>query len=109
MMPREKWTDERLDDLQAEMRTGFVRVDGEIKELRREMNARFDSMKNSIDARFDAMNRNMIAGFFVIVTAIVSRQRRPHRQHRSLNAQAVAPTQRSRFCSYISLRISSIP
>lgn len=56
MMPREKWTDERLDGLQAEMRAGFARVDGEIKELRREMNA---------------MNRNMIAGFFVIVAAII--------------------------------------
>jgi hypothetical protein len=56
MMPREKWTDERLDDLQAEMRAGFARVDGEIKELRRELNA---------------MNRNMIAGFFVIVAAII--------------------------------------
>jgi hypothetical protein len=55
MMPREKWTDERLDDLQAEMRAGFVRVDGEIKELRREINA----------------NRNMMAGFFVIVAAII--------------------------------------
>jgi hypothetical protein len=55
-MPREKWTDERLDDLQAEMRAGFARVDGEIKELRREINA---------------MNRNMFAGFFVIVAAII--------------------------------------
>jgi hypothetical protein len=67
MMPREKCTDERLDDLQtemragfidtkAEMRAGFARVDGEIKELRRE---------------FNAMNRNMLAGFFVIVAAII--------------------------------------
>ena len=71
MMPREKWTDERLDDLnkkvddgfadtKAEMRGGFARVDGEIAELRRDMNA-----------RFDAVNRNMIAGFFVIVAAII--------------------------------------
>ena len=89
MMPREKWTDERLDDLnkkvddgfadtkaemrqgfvdtKAEMRTGFARVDGEIRELRREMNERF----NSVDARFDAVNRNMIAGFFVVVAAII--------------------------------------
>lgn len=79
MMPREKWTDKRLDDLKTETRLGFARVDkqidrldGDIKELRREMNERFDSMKSSIDARFDAMNRNMIAGFFVIVAAIVS-------------------------------------
>ena len=71
MMPKEKWTDERLDDLnkkvddgfadtKAEMRAGFARVDGEIKELRREMNARFDSL-----------NRNQMAGFFVVVAAII--------------------------------------
>jgi hypothetical protein len=74
MMPRESWTDERLDDLtkridvgfadtkaqvadtKAEMRAGFGRIDGEIKELRREMNA---------------MNRNMFAGFIAILAAIV--------------------------------------
>ena len=78
MVPREKWTDERLDDLnskvdngfadlraeiadtKAEMRAGFARVDGEIRELRREMNE-----------RFEAVNRNMIAGFFVVVAAII--------------------------------------
>jgi hypothetical protein len=85
MMPREKWTDERLDDLnakvdqgfadtKAEMRGGFARVDGEIKELRREMNARFDSVDARFDAmndRFEALNRNLIAGLFVIVAAIL--------------------------------------
>ncbi len=50
MQPREKWTDERLDDLQAEMREGFARLDADIRELRREMRT----------------------GFFVIVAAIVS-------------------------------------
>jgi len=59
-MPREKWTDERLDDLnekvdrgfaetKAEMREGFGRVDADIRELRREMRA----------------------GFFLIVAAII--------------------------------------
>lgn len=60
MMPREKWTDERLDDLNKKVDAGFVRVDLEIRELRREMNA-----------RFDAMNRNMFAGFIAIVAAII--------------------------------------
>lgn len=62
-MPREKWTDERLDDLnkkvddvRAEMRAGFARVDADIREL---------------SARIDAMNRNLIAGLFVVVAAIV--------------------------------------
>jgi hypothetical protein len=49
MVPREKWTDERLDDLQAEMRAGFARLDADIRELRREMRA----------------------GFFLIVAAII--------------------------------------
>ena len=71
MVPREKWTDERLDDLnkkvddgfadtKAEMRAGFARVDGEIRELRSEMNA-----------RFDALNRNLVGGLFVVVAAII--------------------------------------
>jgi hypothetical protein len=61
MQPREKWTDERLDDsfaalkaeiadTKAEMRAGFARIDADIRELRREMRA----------------------GFVVIVAAIVS-------------------------------------
>jgi tetrahydromethanopterin S-methyltransferase subunit G len=46
MMPREKWTDERLDDLnkkvdkgfedvRAEMREGFARMHADIRELHR--------------------------------------------------------------------------
>ena len=67
MMPREKWTDERLDDLNAKVDVGFAETKAESRELRREMNERF----NTVEARFDAMNRNMIAGFFVIVAAII--------------------------------------
>ena len=85
MMPRERWTDERLDDLskkvdvgfadtkavigetKAEMREGFARVDGEIKEVRRDMNARFDK----VDERFEALNRNLIGGLFVVVAAMI--------------------------------------
>ena len=70
-MPREKWTDERLDDLnkkvdggfaetKAEMRAGFARVDADIRELRSEMNA-----------RFEAANRNLIAVTVTIVAAII--------------------------------------
>lgn len=84
-MPREKWTDERLDDLnkkvddgfadmKAEMRAGFARVDGEIKELRSEMNARFnkvDERFDSINERFEALNRTLIGGLFVVVAAII--------------------------------------
>jgi len=63
MIPRETWTDERLDDLnkkvddvRAEMRAGFARVDADLREL---------------SARIDAMNRNLVAGLFVVVAAII--------------------------------------
>lgn len=36
---REKWTDERLDDMKEQMREGFDRVDAELRELRAEMGA----------------------------------------------------------------------
>lgn len=76
MMPREKWTrekwtDERLDvlnkkvddgfaDTKAEMRQGFARVDAEIRELRKEMNARFETA-----------NRNLIGVAVAIIGAII--------------------------------------
>jgi tetrahydromethanopterin S-methyltransferase subunit G len=56
MAPREKWTDERLDDLnkkvddlKTEMREGFARVDADIREL----------------------NRVLIGGLFVLLAAII--------------------------------------
>jgi uncharacterized coiled-coil DUF342 family protein len=70
MVPREKWTDERLDelnkkvdDLRAEMREGFARVDTDIRELRGET--------KGLNARFDALNRNLIGGLVVIIAAII--------------------------------------
>lgn len=55
-MPREKWTDERLDDLNAkvddvrtEMREGFARV----------------------DERFDALNRNLLIVAGTIIAALI--------------------------------------
>ena len=59
-MAREKWTDERLDDLNARVEKGFDEVKGELRELRAETNARFDSMQ-----------RTMIIGFASIVASVV--------------------------------------
>ena len=64
---REKWTDERLDDLNDRVSEGFARIDGEIRGLRGEMNARFES----IDARFDALHKLLLraAGGAIAVLA----------------------------------------
>ena len=36
---REKWTDERLDDMNARMAEGFQRVDADLREIRSDMKA----------------------------------------------------------------------
>jgi hypothetical protein len=67
VMAREAWTDERLDDLNAKVDKGFDGVKGEIKDLRGEMNTRF----NSIDARFDALQRTMVLGVVSMSATVV--------------------------------------
>jgi len=85
VMAREKWTDERLDDLAGRVDRGFAEVKGEIQNLRTEVNGRFDSVNNRFDSvngrfdsfqaemnsRFDAMQRTMIIGFASIVASVV--------------------------------------
>ncbi|HEU4707284.1 MAG TPA: hypothetical protein VFS64_08860 [Solirubrobacterales bacterium] len=71
MTLREKWTDERLDDLNKKVDDGFARLDADIRELRSEMNRRFDAMNDSVNARFDAQNRNMMAGFFLVIVTVI--------------------------------------
>lgn len=60
---RESWTDERLDDLNAKVDRGFARVDGEIGDLRREMNSRFDSIDGRIVQAIIALSTGMLVGF----------------------------------------------
>lgn len=59
---REAWTDERLDDLKDEMRRGFERVDGDLREVRGDIKA----LRAETNARFDALNRTMVIGFATI-------------------------------------------
>ena len=74
VMAREKWSDERLDDLNVRMEKGFDEVKGEVRELRREMNERFSSVDdrfNSIEARLDGLNRSLVIGMVSMTASIV--------------------------------------
>lgn len=71
VMAREKWTDERLDDLTGRVDTGFAEVKGEIRDLRAEMNERFSSLQGETNSRFDSMQRTMVIGFASIVASVV--------------------------------------
>ena len=46
VMVREKWTDERLDDLAGRVERGFSEVRGEVRDLRTEMKNGFGQIDN---------------------------------------------------------------
>lgn len=74
MVPREKWADERLDALNRKVDNGFARLDGDIKDLRQDMNARFnavDARFDRIDTRFDKIEDRMFRGAVAIIVAMV--------------------------------------
>jgi hypothetical protein len=47
---REKWTDGRLDDMNARMGEGFTRLDQEIRDLRSDMRAEFAAVRAEMGA-----------------------------------------------------------
>jgi len=81
MSPREKWTDERIDDLnqkvdrgfadlRTEMREGFERVDMRFAQV----DKRFERIEDRLDKltdRFESLNRTLWGGAFVIAAALV--------------------------------------
>jgi hypothetical protein len=67
MTPREKWTDERLDDLSKKVDDGFANLKDEIADTKAEMRAGFAR----IDAEIRSLRRDMYAGIFVIIAAII--------------------------------------
>jgi hypothetical protein len=87
-MTREAWTDERLDDLSNRIDRGFDRVDTDIHELRTRTGEGFDrvdieirdvrtetrELRAEMNSRFDAMQRTMIIGFASIVASVIATQ-----------------------------------
>lgn len=89
-MPRETWTDERLDDLSAkidenfrevrsdirELRNGLDSVKGEVGELREEVG----ELRGEMKAGFTALNRTLQIGlglmsaFLVAIVGLVGAQ-----------------------------------
>jgi F0F1-type ATP synthase membrane subunit b/b' len=59
MEPREKWTDERLDDLSKKVDDGFARIDSDIRELRVEVKHQGSSLRAEMSAGFQRAERNL--------------------------------------------------
>jgi hypothetical protein len=76
-MTREAWTDERLDDLNGHVNSGFRRVDQDIRDLRTEMsdlrtemNRRFDETHRLIVQVGGGMFATMVVGFASILVTL---------------------------------------
>jgi len=61
------WTDERLDDLNGQVRDlgrrmdmGFSRVDEDLRALRFETRSEIAELRAETNARFDALNRTLL-------------------------------------------------
>lgn len=67
---REKWTDERLDDMNARMAEGFQRVDADLRELRSDMNNRFEAMQRLIIQLSAGMFGTMVTGFTGLIVTM---------------------------------------
>ncbi len=79
MVPRDEWTDERLDDLKervdvgfvetkAEMRRGFAETKAEMREGFARVDADMRGLRSEMTDRFDSLNRNLI----VVAAAMIS-------------------------------------
>lgn len=67
---RDKWTDERLDDLSARMDKGFDRLDKDMREVRSElvgMNERFEATHRLIIQVGAGLFGTMVIGFLSLV------------------------------------------
>jgi hypothetical protein len=75
MVPRETWTDERLDDLANRMDRGFDEVKGEIREVKgevRDLRIEMNVLRSEMNQRFDSMQRTMIIGFVAMSASIIA-------------------------------------
>lgn len=67
-MPREEWTDQRIEK-------AFERVDSDLRELRAEMKEGFEQVDKRferVDDKFDALQRNMTTWAIALFSTIVS-------------------------------------
>lgn len=67
---REKWTDERLDDLNGRVTQGFERVDSDLRELRSDMKA----MQRLIIQVGGGLFGTMMVGFLSLIVTMIFTQ-----------------------------------
>lgn len=74
MSPREKWTDERLDDLSAKVDRGFSEVKSEMREGFARMEARFEKVDErfeKVDERFHNLHLTLMGAAAVVIATLL--------------------------------------
>jgi hypothetical protein len=78
MNPRERWTDERLDDLDKKVDRGIAELKSEMKEGFERMEARFGERFDTVDKRlvrledaYFTLNRTMWTGTCMIIAGLI--------------------------------------
>lgn len=59
MVPRETWTDERLDDLSRKVDDGFARLDADIRGLRGDLNSQGDSLRAELHRQGNSLRAEL--------------------------------------------------
>jgi hypothetical protein len=63
---RDKWTDERLDDMSAVMADGFNRTDADLRALRSDMTSEFAAVRSEMRSEFAAVRSEMKSEFAAV-------------------------------------------
>jgi tetrahydromethanopterin S-methyltransferase subunit G len=71
MMPRERWTDDRLDDLNKKVDDGFQEVGARFDRLEARFEARMDKQFGELNQRFDRMQHTLFAGAVAVCVALI--------------------------------------
>lgn len=70
---RQSWTDERLDDFRAHVDTRFDVVEQDVRELRSEMNGRFEHLGHRVDDLHRTLQR-IGGGVIVALVGLIATQ-----------------------------------
>jgi chromosome segregation ATPase len=74
MMPRQNWTDERLDHFEKRVEERFDRVDERFKQIEKRLDKMDDDireLRQVVTQMNENMNRNFIALAMLVVAAVV--------------------------------------
>jgi len=74
MTPREKWTDERLDDLNKKVDRGFAEIKAEIKETKveiKETKVEIAELRREMKEGFESLHRLLFKSAVAIIIALI--------------------------------------